>query len=457
MATISTCSQRLALWAAVVGCLAVNGGAGDCVEGPLPTPTPVPSESYRDLSFEELLHVPTTHKSRGIFFGPAGEPSADTVRIGLLTPCSRFEKYSQELIDSVDLATHEINAEGGVLGKKLVIIRADDGGDRDLAEAAAKKLINSWNTVAFIGPTGSDRALAVAKEVAIPSKIVLITPDATSPAIADLDDHGLVWRTPASDTLHAKIAADFAITKLRAETAGIIYLRTLYGIGLKEEFSRVYSSLGGKVVGSVSVSELVDYSSYDLDPALGELFTQRPDFIYFAMTEIEAAPITRQIEDGAYFTADYRPFCLGSDAVRGQALLDNCSRVVAEGLFVTSSSTQTAEEFTARFRTSFGLAPKYAMAAHAYDNVYLIAYAIAASNSIEPTAFAPYLKAVTEGEVTVGVGDYREAILSLKAHRSIRYVGASGAIRFDERGDNTAAHVEISKLQGGSFVPVQQY
>ena len=95
-----------------------------------------------------------------------------TVKLGLMPPLSGLVGlYGKEITHAAQIACSEINENGGVLGNKLELIIEDDGSLPDSAVVAAKKLINEHKCCAIIGNLLSNSRIAVAYQVAEPSKI----------------------------------------------------------------------------------------------------------------------------------------------------------------------------------------------------------------------------------------------------------------------------------------------
>ena len=75
----------------------------------------------------------------------------------------------------------------------------------------------------------------------------------------------------------------------------MVFLRTLFDIGLEEERELRYGDPGGRLTGEIGVSVVVDSTSFDLQPALVSPRADKPEALYLLTTEMEALQIARQI------------------------------------------------------------------------------------------------------------------------------------------------------------------
>src|SRR5262249_36490072 len=124
---------------------------------------------------------------------------------------------------SVDLAINDFKVNGngilpepgGTARRPLVAVHCDDHGESERALAAARHLPDVVGVPAIVGAAFSGITIDVATEVTIARGTLLLSPSATSAAITELADDGLVWRLSPSDTLQSKA---LVVLAARAET-----------------------------------------------------------------------------------------------------------------------------------------------------------------------------------------------------------------------------------------------
>ncbi|WP_306607182.1 EAL domain-containing protein [Azonexus sp.] len=99
----------------------------------------------------------------------------NSIRLGLLPPLTGLvEMYGPEIVRAARIACDEINEHGGVLGRPLELVIADDGSLPDSAVPAAQGLIDEHACVAIIGNLLSNSRIAVVAQVAEPRRIPLL-------------------------------------------------------------------------------------------------------------------------------------------------------------------------------------------------------------------------------------------------------------------------------------------
>lgn len=154
--------------------------------------------------------------------------------------------YGLPIQKAVNLAVDEINAAGGVGGKKLVVATEDGKCDGKAGAVAAQKLISVMNVPAIIGGACSGETLGFAP-IANEQKRVVISPSATSPDITTKGGD-YVFRFAPSDALAGKIAAFYALKELGAKRAAIVSENTDYAQGLRKVFFKTFDENGGGIV-----------------------------------------------------------------------------------------------------------------------------------------------------------------------------------------------------------------
>jgi len=134
--------------------------------------------------------------------GSIGSP--DAIVIGALARITTDPPLELDLamVQAVELAVEEIRQL-----RPIIAVICDSGSTSEQAARAIEVAVKEHGAVGIVGPTTSGITIPVAP-TAIAQDVLLISPSATSPAITDLADGGLVWRTGASDLLQAKVLAE---------------------------------------------------------------------------------------------------------------------------------------------------------------------------------------------------------------------------------------------------------
>lgn len=263
------------------------------------------------------------------------------------------------------LAQKEINAIGGIAGKKIEILWEDGRCDAESSKVAAEKLINEKNIKFLIGGACSAEYLASAP-IAETKKIISFSPSATSPDVSEIGRY--IFRLVPSDSLAGKVAAEYAYKKLTATTAAIIAEDTDYPKGLASVFEKEFVKLGGKVIYNKTYKTgTTDFSTFVTEikkesPGVLYILPQTPTPGVLLVNAIKSQRISSKL-----LTAEV---LLQRDIVQKQGkVLDGI--VGVELLFDPEASKTKA--FFESFKNEYGLEvsdPAYMSAM--YDTFYLI-------------------------------------------------------------------------------------
>jgi len=197
--------------------------------------------------------------ARGLRPAAAPKSCAFTLRIGDVLPFTGdLAAYGANLDRAVKVAVELQNAAlkaDGLDGSIQVdLVGSEDGQTQASASVeAATKLVKSDKANVLIGEMASSATIPMAQSVAIPNRIVQISPTSSAPQLTAIADNGYLWRAYPSDTLQGKVLAQAAIDAFgRAATLNVGARNDAFGTALKQLFVAQYEKLGGKVGKSVS-------------------------------------------------------------------------------------------------------------------------------------------------------------------------------------------------------------
>src|SRR5262245_46797718 len=172
--------------------------------------------------------------------------SGGTVVIGHYGSLSGSEAtFGQSTARGIALAVREVNASGGIKGKRLELRSYDDRGSSQEAGTAVTRLITNDKVVALIGENTSSSSIAggrVAQQYDVP----MISPSATNPAVTQVGDK--IFRVCFLDSFQGWVDAKFAREQLKAGTAAILYDQAqAYSKGLAQYFREAFMGRGGTI------------------------------------------------------------------------------------------------------------------------------------------------------------------------------------------------------------------
>lgn len=191
---------------------------------------------------------------------------ADTIKVGeIATVTGDFAAYGIAEVESVKIAVDEINAAGGVLGRKLEVVMYDCRTRQEDMVNAARRLVEQDKVVAAIGPSGSGLCIA-ASPVFNRGRVSHLGTLPTNPLVT-VDEAGKVrpcnFRICFLDPYQGRMMAYFAARDLGASKAAVLYdVSSDYSQGQREFFVKGFEDFGGRIVADEGFrGEDVDFRS----------------------------------------------------------------------------------------------------------------------------------------------------------------------------------------------------
>lgn len=297
----------------------------------------------------------------------AGAASAEEIRLGSVIPLSGAgASYGASIQQGVEMAIGEINAEGGVNGRKITLDIADDAADPAQSVIALQRLVNN-NDDLVVGGWGSSQVLAnmaVAERSGMPYIVV----GASSPLITTKANKW-TFRTLTNDNGHASRLAQ-VVELLKLKKIAIIYDTNDYGVGLRDIFTGDLGKQGLKPVDVQSYHT----SDKDFTAQLTHIAAAQPDAVMLFGTLPAIAAIMNQARDQGIEARFMGAAGLSNEAV--MKLAPQASQhAIATAYFhvdVDAEAKAWAERYQKQFANA-NQAPRPSQAAPAYEAVKLIA------------------------------------------------------------------------------------
>jgi branched-chain amino acid transport system substrate-binding protein len=201
---------------------------------------------------------------------PGAAMAEDMIKIGLVTPLSQPGDYKSGEVNvkAAELAVAELNAKGGVLGKKVELVKADDEGKPAVGVTALKRILSGGDVAATIGHWHSSVSVAQAKisnKMGVPMLLHYSWDDALT---ADHSEY--VWRVGPFNSEIASLMVPFLV-KAGYKTIGVMYETTAFGTGFGEALKEKAEAEGIKVYDIGFPAEATD-----LKPQLLEMKGKSP-------------------------------------------------------------------------------------------------------------------------------------------------------------------------------------
>ena len=300
----------------------------------------------------------------------SAKASGDSITIGTVTTNSgTAAAYGEAEVKGFELAVSEINAKGGINGKKVKLESMDDKGDATEASNAYNKLAGDNNVLAVAGPTISATTAAVAP-LADQSKLVTIAPAATSDSI---ETGNYLFRTCFKDSYQGEVAARFAAENLKVKKVAVLYgTGDPYSSGVGEAFAKAAEKLGLEVVDKESSSS-ADDTEYSAQlqkiQASGAELLYAP--YYYSVAGPYIIPQARSV--------GFEGYVMGPDGYDGLKLTGDKSQY-NKTYYTTHYSADDndntkVQDFIKSYKSKNNAEPN-TFAALGYDTIYMIKQAI---------------------------------------------------------------------------------
>lgn len=352
--------------------------------------------------------------------------SGDEIVIGGLAPLTgSVAQYGVAVDNAVKMAVDDINAKGGLLGKRIKYISYDEKGDPTEATNAYTRLVDQDKIVALIGDVTSAPCEAVAQQAAR-DKLPMITPSGTSEAITTYGEN--VFRACFIDPYQGQLMASYASKKLNAKTAAILFDNgDPYSSGIADAFEAAAKALGMTITNKEGYAS----KSTDFNSQLTKIKAGNPDVLLLPVYYNDVVLIAKQAKDQG-LTATL----LGADGWDGVAAqLDAASADVVKNAYFcsqysASSSDPALQNFLKTYKEKYNEEPNM-FAVLGYDAMQIMAAAIE--------------KAGTTNSAAV-----------IKALRETNYKGLTGTTTFDDK-RNPVREAIITSFDGLNYKVVESY
>ncbi len=346
------------------------------------------------------------------------------VRIGSVAPLTGPQAHlGKDNENGARLAVEEINAKGLTLGGKpvrLELVGEDDQADPKTATIVAQRLVDS-GVVAVVGHLNSGTTIPASKyyhDAGLPQ----ISPSATAIAYT-AQGYKSAYRVMANDEQQGRVLGEYAVKTMGARNIAVIDDRTAYGQGLADEFEKAARAAGAEIV----AREYTHDRATDFTAILTAIKGKNPDLLFFGGMDPQAGPMAQQMK-----RLGLTARLLGGDGIQNQNFIKLAGEA-AEGVTASSpglplEAMPGGPDFKRRFEAKYGQIQVYAP--YAYDAVMVLVDAMRRADSHAPA------KVLAELPKT-------------------DYMGVTGRIRFDAKGDIDGGAVTLYQVKNGSWAALK--
>jgi branched-chain amino acid transport system substrate-binding protein len=335
--------------------------------------------------------------------GSAAAQNSGTVKFGVAGPITGPNAATgAQMKNGVQQAAEDINAAGGILGKKISVEFGDDVSDPKQGVSVANNFVADG--VKFVIGHYNSGVTIPASEVYNENGILEITPASTNPQVTE---RGMwnIFRTCGRDDQQGKVAGQYILAHFKGKKIAFVNDRTTYGKGLADETLKTIKAGGMHEV----LNEGINTGEKDYSALVSKIKESGADLVYFGGLYTEAGLIVRQMRDQGV-----KAPLMGGDGITS----DEYATVGGPGVVGTlmtygpdPRNRPEAKAVVAKFRAK-GFEPE-AYTLYSYAGVQIIQQAAQAAKSLDP-------KKVAE-----------------KMHSGMPFHTVIGDISYDKKGDIT--------------------
>jgi branched-chain amino acid transport system substrate-binding protein len=312
------------------------------------------------------------------------------------------------------LAFKEINAKGGLLGKQVKLVVADNKGEPSESANAMTKVITQDGVIAVTGFTTSSNGIA-ASTVAEANKIPFVAAATTNPKVTLDEKTGKVkdytFRVCFIDPFQGTVGANFALNTLKVKKVAILVDNSSdYSKGLAQFFKEAFTKGGGQIV----AEEAYLQKDQDFKTILTKIKATNPDMLYVPGYYEEVGKIIKQGRELGVTVP-----VVGGDGWDSPKLVEIAGADALNGAFFTNhysveDTSAKSKAFVEAYKKEYGQVPD-AMAVLGYDAAYVLADAITRANSTDPAKIRDALAATKDYQAVTGnltLNEFHDAVKS---------------------------------------------
>ena len=381
--------------------------------------------------------------SPAVLRAQSGAGGGDPIKIATLTPLTGAGgTYGPVMAKVAAAVVEEVNAAGGVLGRKVVLVSEDDQTNPDAGVRAARKLIDVDKVSAIMGTWASAVTTAVAP-LCWESKTFLCTVSGAD-SITLLPHQGYLIRTQPNTVLQITRAGEFLIS-LGAKKTYTLVPQTPFAQRSIEILAEVTQKAGGTHGSQIYDDKKTTYRT-EVDQAL----RMQPDAIFCAGYTPDTVVMLKDL-----YRAGYKGKILGQAYSVNQKLIDQIGQnEVVENVYTYAPSVAEGSNALERVKKLSGLANPDPYTSQVYDHTNMVLMAMAAAKATSGTAVRDNIRRVTQGGGKT-VDNAVDGLKAIAAGEKVDYTGASGPCDFNDVGDILDCKFRFEQIKSGKPVLVK--
>lgn len=331
--------------------------------------------------------------------GVSGGNSNEIKIGGNLEMTGNTASWGESMAKGIKLAFKQANDSGGVLGKKINFIIADNRSEPSESANAMTKLITQDKVVLVLGTGGSTNSIAGAP-ISAENKVPFITPFATNPKVTAEGENvrEFAFRVCFIDPFQGTVMAGFASKTLNAKTAAIYVDNSAdYAKGLAQFFEESFVKTGGKIV----AKEAYLQKDQDFKSILTKIKSTNPDVVFVPGYYEDVAKIVKQAREMGITVP-----IIGGDAWDSPKLVEMAGAEAMNNTFFSNhyapdNSSPQIDKFVEAYKKEYNQIPD-APAVLGYDAACMAIDAIKRANSADPVKIKDALVQTKDLQLVTG-------------------------------------------------------
>ena len=349
-----------------------------------------------------MKKITTLGLALGLGFALAGTASAQ-VKLGVEGPITGPNAaFGAQIKNGVEQAVKDINAKGGILGKKIELSFGDDVSDPKQGVSVANKFVGDG--VKFVVGAFNSGVTMPSSEVYQENGILEITPASTNPQITERKMWN-IFRTCGRDDQQGSVAGQYILKHFKGKKIAVVHDKTTYGKGLADETVKAMAK--GKM--KPAMYEGINLGEKDFSALVSKIKQSGADLVYWGGLHTEGGLIVRQMRDQGV-----KAPLMGGDGITSDEFRAVAEPGVESTLMTYGPDPRNrpeAKKVVEEFRAQKFEPESYTL--YSYAAVQIIKEAAEAAQSLDPEKVAA------------------------KMHSGMKFKTVIGDISFDKKGDVT--------------------
>ena len=327
-------------------------------------------------------------------------PESNTFKIGVITSLTGSNAaFGQAHKNGYTIALQEINARGGLLGKKVELDYYDDQSRPDQAVQGVSKLVDQDHVPIVLGAYSSESTRAIVP-VVTQKQVPLIIPTAVADNVME-SNSPWIFRICAGSGSFAAATLDFLKNNGDPRKLAIVYENTNFGQANNKSMTAAAAAAGLDLVDT----EAYQASSPDYKSLLQRVKGKNPEAIYFASYLLDASTLMRQSEqlnlNPKYYTSAGTGFAAAEFPTADKGAGKYAEYTFSVSQWLPSAKWKGSAEFDQKYFALAGSHPAY-HAMEAYAVLIAAAAAIDIAKSDQPAAIRDAIKQLNLAETPFG-------------------------------------------------------